>query len=340
MRMRFNTVLCVAGVLLLNLAGSFCQLDVCGRAPFNKKILGGSDATEGSWPWHVGITSTGQPFSVCGGSLINKDWVLSSAFCINIMDTSVDQIVIYLGRRSQIDPDPHQINRTVINVIKHPDYNPNTNDNDIALFQLSSSVNFTDYIRPVCLAAAGSVFDKGLSSWVTGWGYTNNGTLPNILQEVEIPIVSNKNCSIAYNGSGVTITDNMLCAGQLNDVFKGTCLFDFGGPLVSKQGSQWIQNGIMIMTYACYTKNIPGVFTRVSQYQDWINAHISNEKPGFVTVPYSTPTPDPNPTHDPNPDPNPTPYIPDIFSGSSPSLQLFPLSLTFFIFSLIFCLFI
>ncbi|XP_065115170.1 serine protease 27-like [Paramisgurnus dabryanus] len=305
---------------------------VCGRAPFNTKIYGGGDATEGSWPWHVGITSTGEPVSVCGGSLINKDWVLSSAFCINIMDTSVDQIVIYLGRSSQFNPDPHQINRTVINVINHPDFNPNTGDNNIALFQLSSSVDFTDYIRPVCLAAAGSVFDEGLSSWATGWGYNNDAESSNILQEVEIPIVSNQNCSIAYNGSGVTITDNMLCAGWLNDVYIGPSFFDEGGPLVSKQGSGWIQTGIIIMTDA---GRFPYVFNRVSQYQDWINSHISNEKPGFVTVPYSTPTPDPIPT----PDPNPTLYCPDIFSGSSP-IQLFPLSLTFFIFSLIFCLFI
>ncbi|XP_073719674.1 chymotrypsin-like protease CTRL-1 [Misgurnus anguillicaudatus] len=327
MRMRFNKVLCVAGVVLLNLAGSFCQLDVCGQAPFNTKIYGGGDATAGSWPWHVGIGDFG-----CGGSLINKDWVLSSASCLSRTPTS--DVFIQLGRRTRYDPDPHQINRTIINVISHPDYNPVTEDNNIALFQLSSSVDFTDYIRPVCLAAAGSVLDEGLSSWATGWGYTANSGLPNILQEVEIPIVSNQNCSVAYNGSGVTITDNMLCAGQLNDVFKGQCEDDNGGPLVSKQGSQWIQTGVIIMTNACLHKNIPGVFTRVSQYQDWINSHISNEKPGFVTVPYSTPTPDPNPT------PDPYPYIPDIFSGSSPSLQLFPLSLTFSIFSLIFCFFI
>ncbi|XP_055037264.2 serine protease 27-like [Misgurnus anguillicaudatus] len=168
--MRFNTVLCVAGVLLLNLAGSFCQLDVCGRAPFNTKIIGGGNATAGSWPWHVGITLPGIPIFLCDGSLINKDWVLSSATCINKMHTSVDQIVIYLGRRSQFEPDPHQINRTVISIINHPDYNPVTEDNNIALAQLSSSVDFTDYIRPVCLAAAGSVLDEGLSSWATGWG--------------------------------------------------------------------------------------------------------------------------------------------------------------------------
>ncbi|XP_073719673.1 tryptase-like [Misgurnus anguillicaudatus] len=355
-----------------NLFGTFLVLSssvlssVCGQAPFNTKIIGGGDATAGSWPWHVGITSAELQVSLCGGSLINKDWVLSSTFCINSYE-----IVIYLGRQSQRDPNPHQINRTVINVINHPDYNLSTRDNDIALLQLSSSVNFTDYIRPVCLAAAGSVFDEGLSSWATGWGVNRrdmndftDSDLPNILQEVEIPIVSNQNCSVAYNGSGVTITDNMLCAGRLNDAFKGPCFLDDGGPLVSKQGLQWIQTGITIMDDACFDKNITGVFTRVSQYQDWINSHISNEKPGFIRVNFTTPTPnttpdpnpipDPNPTPDPNatpdpiptPDPNATPdpiptlYFPDIFSGSSPSLQLFPLSLTFSIFSLIFCLFI
>jgi len=53
---------------------------VCGQAPFNNKIVGGQDATAGSWPWQVSIQSdSGGHF--CGGSLINKDWVLSAAHC-------------------------------------------------------------------------------------------------------------------------------------------------------------------------------------------------------------------------------------------------------------------
>lgn len=55
-------------------------------------------------------------------------------------------------------------------VIKHPDFDPGTHKNDLALLMLSSPVNFTDYIRPVCLAAYRSFFVDGLSCWVTGWG--------------------------------------------------------------------------------------------------------------------------------------------------------------------------
>jgi len=63
----------------------------------------------------------------------------------------------------------------VSQIIRHPSYNEDTSDNDIALLQLSETVDFTDYIRPVCLAAEGSVFSDGQNSWVTGWGNTGFG---------------------------------------------------------------------------------------------------------------------------------------------------------------------
>ncbi|RXN39251.1 chymotrypsin-like protease CTRL-1 [Labeo rohita] len=79
--MKINTALIVAGAILLNIAGSLCQLDVCGQAPLNNKIVGGDNATAGSWPWQVSIQSVKFGAHFCGGSLINKDWVLSAAHC-------------------------------------------------------------------------------------------------------------------------------------------------------------------------------------------------------------------------------------------------------------------
>ncbi|XP_073670248.1 trypsin-like [Paramisgurnus dabryanus] len=339
--MRFNTVLCVAMVVLLNLAGSFCQLDVCGQTSLNTKIIGGENANAGSWPWQVMIKFTSsEVIYTCGGSLINKDWVLAGAQSFNGFN-NISDIVIYLGSQNLKGPNLHEINRTVIQLIKHPDFDPKSFDNDIALLQLSSSVNFTDYIKPVCLAAAGSEFGEGLSSWLTGWGYTSdNSPLPDILQEVEVPFVSNYNCSIFYNGT-LNITDNMLCAGLINVGGKGPCSGDSGGPLISKQHSRWIQAGIVsvaISSTFCVDPMFPTVFTRVSKYQDWINAAIVTNQPGFVKFPdYNYYTPDYRPT---TPD-CPYPLFPDIFSGSSSSLYFLPsLSLTFSIISLIVCLFL
>lgn len=56
-------------------------------------------------------------------------------------------------------------------MIKHPGYNSDGVDNDIALIHLDTPVTFTDYILPVCLSDSNSIFNNGTTSWVTGWGY-------------------------------------------------------------------------------------------------------------------------------------------------------------------------
>lgn len=78
--------------------------------------------------------------------------------------------VMYFGRLSQSGSNPYETFRIASRIINHPNYDESTIDNDIALIQLSSSVTFSDYIRPVCLAAANSTFAAGTESWVTGWG--------------------------------------------------------------------------------------------------------------------------------------------------------------------------
>uniref|UniRef100_A0A3Q3JST1 Peptidase S1 domain-containing protein n=1 Tax=Monopterus albus TaxID=43700 RepID=A0A3Q3JST1_MONAL len=196
-------------------------------------------------------------------------------------DTS--NLVVYLGRQSQEESNPNEVNRTVTRIISHPNYNSITKDNDICLLKLSSPVNFTDYILPVCLAASGSTFYNGTDTWVTGWGTIGSGVplpSPQNLMEVEVPVVGNRQCN-CENGVG-SITDNMMCAG-LNAGGKDSCQGDSGGPLVSKQSSRWILAGVVSWGYGCADPNLPGVYTRVSQYENWINSQITGDRPGYVT---------------------------------------------------------
>uniref|UniRef100_A0A3Q2CGM6 Prostasin-like n=1 Tax=Cyprinodon variegatus TaxID=28743 RepID=A0A3Q2CGM6_CYPVA len=232
--------------------------------------INGQNASPGSWPWQVSLQKYGM--HSCGGSLISRNWVLTAAHC-------VDQIwPIFVLKISSI--------------IVHPKYKRSTNDNDIALLRLSSPVKFTKNIRPVCLAASGSQFNNGTPSWVTGWGNVAQGVPlrpPKILQEVKVPVIGNRQCNCFYRG----ITDNMICSGVLSGG-KDSCQGDSGGPMVSKQSSRWIQSGVVSFGDGCARPRKPGVYTRVSRYQSWINSNIRDNKPGFVQFTSSGVDPDKN----------------------------------------------
>ncbi|XP_063337905.1 polyserase-2-like [Pelmatolapia mariae] len=205
---------------------------------------------------------------------------MSAAHCF--FTSSPSRWKVYLGLQSLQGENPNKVSRNVAKIILHPNYDSVTNNNDIALLRLSSPVRFTDYIRPVCLAASGSVFNNGTDSWVTGWGAVKEGValpFPQTLQEVEVPVVGNRQCN-CLNGVG-TVTDNMICAGVLAGG-KDSCQGDSGGPMVSKQGSVWVQSGIVSFGFGCARPNLPGVYSRVSRYQSWIKSHICSYRPGFV----------------------------------------------------------
>ncbi|XP_040918369.1 cationic trypsin-like [Toxotes jaculatrix] len=274
--MEVQLCLCAVVLLALMITGNDAQLDVCGTAPLNTKIVGGESAAPGTWPWQASLHLNGRHF--CGGSLINNQWILTAAHCIP--STSTAGLLVYLGRDTQQGLNLNEVSRSVSQIIPHPDYNSNTNNNDMALLRLSSTVEFTNYIKPVCLASEGSVFAAGTTCWVTGWGNVQSDVslpFPQRLQEVTVPIVSNSQCNSVYG----IITSNMICAG-LSEGGKDSCQGDSGGPLVSKDGSRWVQAGVVSFGNGCALPNNPGVYARVSQYQAWINSQISSNQPGFV----------------------------------------------------------
>ncbi|KAM4623392.1 chymotrypsin-like protease CTRL-1 [Polymixia lowei] len=252
----------------------------CGIAPLNTRIVGGEDAGAGVWPWQVSLHIGGS--HICGGTLISSQWILTAAHCM--ISPSLSAWTVFLGRLTQQNSNPNEVRSGVSQIIIHPQFNDTFSNNDIALMRLSGPVTFTSFIRPICLAGNASLVHTSTSCWTTGWGRTRDGVAlesPQTLQEVEIPVVGNRQCSCQYTPvEGGTITENMICAGREN---RGACQGDSGGPLQCKQGALWIQTGITSFGVPCALAAFPEVYSRVSEFQAWITDNVARASVGFVT---------------------------------------------------------
>ncbi|XP_069853441.1 trypsin-4 [Dipodomys merriami] len=222
------------------------------------KIVGGYTCAPNSVPYQVSLNSG---YHFCGGSLINDQWVVSAAHCYK------SRIQVRLGEHNiNVQEGSEQI-VSAAKAIRHPGYNSRNLDNDIMLIKLSSPVSLNSQVAPVALPS--SCAPAGTQCLISGWGNTlsfgvNN---PDELQCLDAPLLSQSVCEAAYPGK---VTKNMVCAGFIEGG-KDSCQGDSGGPVVCNGELQ----GIVSWGYGCALKDNPGVYTRVCNYVDWIQATIA-----------------------------------------------------------------
>ena len=108
-----------------------------------------------------------------------------------------------------------------------------------------------------------------VNNYFSGWGLTTGGGLfpPNTLQTVEIDIVNQEECNELFQGY---IKPGMICAGKAG---SAPCNGDSGGPLVCPDGNGNTKlAGIVSFGQNGCTSS--GVYTRVSEYEEWISERI------------------------------------------------------------------
>ncbi|XP_058875939.1 trypsin-1-like [Acipenser ruthenus] len=222
------------------------------------KIVGGYECQPHSQPWQVSLNAG---YHFCGGSLINDEWVVSAAHCYK------SRIEVRLGEHHIKVSEGTEEFISSAKVIRHPRYNAYNIDNDIMLIKLSRPALLSANVQPVALPT--SCPPAGTMCRVSGWGNTMNANdNGNLLQCLEIPILSEQDCENSYPGM---ITPNMFCAGYLEGG-KDSCQGDSGGPVVCNG----VLQGVVSWGYGCAERNHPGVYTKVCNFSDWIQSTVAS----------------------------------------------------------------
>ena len=225
-------------------------------AIFEPRIVGGSDASASDNPFQVALLnrniSNNSIAQYCGGALVSANFIVTAAHCSDFV--TAGNVQVLTGTRRL---DGTGVRRNIVRITIHPNWNPKTNDNDVAVWQLATA---TSGIPFATLATEDG--PVGANLLATGWGAVSQGGAGSInLRRVLLPLVDRGNCNDgnSYNGQ---ITANMLCAGRDSGGID-TCQGDSGGPLTRGSGNS-ILTGITSWGTGCALPNLFGVYTRVS----------------------------------------------------------------------------
>ncbi len=238
-------------------------------APTSKKyIIGGHTSLKGDWPfmaviydkrlfykenttpWTTLTKGSLHDAFVCGGFLIDNEWVVTAAHCVSDDMSDKNNIGVILGvydLTEQIGNNERPI-VDVIEKIVHESPHTGTNT-DIALLKIKNPQRNSPTIKPISFKDM-DFTNPGSQVTMLGWGFTKANTFddtaaPDILQQAETTIRSNVQTNnnlithMIVAGDPAPTYPTPFSTGQIS-VYTG----DSGGPLVSRINNTWYVLGV------------------------------------------------------------------------------------------------
>ncbi|XP_055949628.1 clotting factor C-like isoform X6 [Argiope bruennichi] len=249
----------------------------CGRSTLRAggKVTYGTNTTAGEFPWIVFLFMN-ETRQTCGGVLLDRRTVLSAAHCF----VNAEFCTIYFGKYNKSDEkdDKHVLTTRSSEIIVHPEFNPATFNNDIAIVKFSPDVPFSPRIQPICMPSPATTainIIPGRNGTVSGWGLNEKRVESPRLMMANLPVQASETCVAAYRKRNqiIAVTQGMFCAGYPNDRINA-CEGDSGSPLVfyNNRTQRFVVEGLVShgMSGRCELPEKYTMFTKVSNYLQWI----------------------------------------------------------------------
>lgn len=264
----FSMLLLLLIVLPMVAAVYYDDVELCGTRPGHKpqaRLFNGRDAVMGAWPW-IGQTSPGPPNGNQLIILIDREWGLTSNFGLSRSEYHKSVIFADIFQNGS-GSSPYRQEVRIRKIYSHPEFIP-FQQNDIALVRFDTPVNFTDYVRPICINQLSNEWEAYDTCWIAGWGTQNeNGDTSPVLQEGHTRIIPPEDCSHAVGGSE-------LCGQEGGNGEPRFCAFEYGAPMMCSNDAQrwYIVGQSSHWLYAC--GNNTTTYSRMSNLTGFVEETV------------------------------------------------------------------
>ncbi|XP_058824276.1 chymotrypsin-like protease CTRL-1 isoform X2 [Topomyia yanbarensis] len=260
----------------------------CGKpsaAILNRLSINGHLVIKGQFPWIVPLFDRMQPQNpkyICGSTIITKKYLVTAAHCVYGIDDFMpaERILAVPGMYNTdnfLEENAEFV--TIEKVIPHHEYvyDDDGTDADLAVLRLEESLEYSDYIIPICLWRGDNDLFKivGQEGIVAGWGYTEQGpsTVPTYIRTT---IMDRQQCNENWSRM-YTSTARIFCGDGHGSV---PCNGDSGSGLVMKRGNQFYLRGVVSrgkvdkITLKCDATKY-AVYTDIAPFRFWMKSVMS-----------------------------------------------------------------